>query len=124
MDPTGGWHGNSGGVIGELREGGSRDPIRLERFLALLREEVPSLARQGAQDAMECLEVLAGPAGPRCATVAVGRRSIACPDPPWGCGCSRSRLDRVPVLRLQWQQEPEDGSPNQLSQVLTEVDGT
>ena len=41
------------GIIGELRGRGGRGPVRPERLLALLREEVQAFARQGAQDAME-----------------------------------------------------------------------
>ena len=109
-------------VVSEVRsrgEAGRRiDPTRLFR---LLGERSPTFSQQGAHDAIECMEALISLQGAAGGAVAKCRRSITCPGPPWGCGGSRSRLEGQTVLRLRWEQEPEDGSEIHLEDLLLQA---
>ena len=66
----------------EVRSGGGRGrQLRPGRLLTLLGEAAPALAKRGAQDALECLELFASVHGAIGAATAVGRRRIACLGP-------------------------------------------
>ena len=55
--------------------------IQPVRLLELLREAVPALAGQGAQDAIECLEAFASLREVRSPALIFSRKRIACPYP-------------------------------------------